>query len=55
MADRASASSTQDGSYFVFFIRDPQAGQTPYGLPLADLQAEQMNSSARNRCVRRIQ
>ena len=50
-----SASSTQDGSTFVFFITAPHEGQTLYGLPLTALQAEQTNSSALNRCVRLIQ
>lgn len=31
MAERPSASSTQEGSYFVFFIGAPQTGQLGLG------------------------
>lgn len=55
MADRPSASSTQDVSYFVFFIGAPHVGQLLYGLSQTVLHAEQINSSARKRCVRCIQ
>lgn len=55
MADKPSASSTQDASYFVFFIGAPHAGQILYGLSQIVLHAEQIYSSARKRCVRCIQ
>ena len=55
MAERPSASSTQEGSYFVFFMVAPQAGQLGLGFWQETPHAEQMYSSARKRCVRRIQ
>lgn len=55
MAEGSSASSTQEGSYIVFFIVAPQAGQLGLGFWQEAPHAEQMYSSARNRCVRRIQ
>ena len=51
----ASASSTHEGSYFDFFIRVPQEGHTLYALPQDAPHAEQMYSSAQNRCVRCVQ
>ena len=55
IADRPSASSTQDGSYFVFPITAPQEGQVSYGLSYPALHLEQIYSSALKRCVFRIQ
>ena len=48
-AESPSASSTHDGSYFVFFICALQAGQNWQGFEKEALQAEQMNSSALKR------
>ena len=48
-AERPSASSTQDGSYFAFFIGIPHFGHVRYALLQIVLHAEQINASARNR------
>jgi hypothetical protein len=48
-AESPSASSTHDGSYFVFFICALQAGQTWTGFETEAPQAEQTNSSALKR------
>ena len=52
MAERPSASSTQEGSYFVFFMVAPQAGQLGVGFWQEAPHAEQMYSSARKRPVK---
>ena len=55
MAKRLSASSTQEGSYFVFFIGALQTGQLGVGFGQQAPHAEQMYSSARKRCGLRVQ
>ena len=49
---KSSASSTQEGSYFTFFMIAPHAGQISYGSGKEDMHREQTYPSARNRCVR---
>ena len=55
IAERPSASSAQEDSYFAFFIAAPQEGQFLYGFSQDLPQEEQMYSSDRKRCVFWIQ
>ena len=51
---KSSASSTQDGSNFIFFMTAPQEGQISYGSVKEAMQKEQTKASERKRCVRWI-